>query len=38
MISLLGKGNYAKVVQVRYLKNDKIYAMKIIKKRHDFTK
>ncbi len=38
MMSLLGKGSYAKVVQVRCKLDKKIYAMKVIKKKHEMTK
>jgi hypothetical protein len=33
MLSLVGVGNYAKVILVRRRTNDRVYAMKIIKKR-----
>lgn len=33
MLSLIAIGNYSKVVLVRKTLNDKIYAMKVIKKR-----
>ena len=32
MISVIGKGGYAKVVLVRKNKNNKIFALKILKK------
>lgn len=35
MLSLLGVGNYAKVILVRRKNNGKIYAMKIVKKRKE---
>jgi serine/threonine protein kinase len=38
MITLLGKGTYAKVVQVRCKVDGRIYAMKVIKKKHEMTK
>lgn len=33
MLSMIGIGNYAKVILVRRQANGKIYAMKIIKKK-----
>lgn len=33
MLSLIGVGNYAKVVLVRKKSNGKLYAMKIVKKK-----
>ena len=33
LITVLGKGSYAKVVLVRKKDNNKIYAMKVIKKK-----
>jgi serum/glucocorticoid-regulated kinase 2 len=33
MISVIGKGGYAKVVLVRKNKNNKIFALKILKKK-----
>ena len=33
-ISVIGKGSYAKVVLVRKKDNQKVYALKIIKKKH----
>ncbi len=35
MLSLIGIGNYAKVVLVRKKSNSKIYAMKIVKKKKE---
>jgi hypothetical protein len=35
MLSLIGIGNYAKVVLVRKKSNGKVYAMKIVKKRKE---
>lgn len=35
MLTLLGKGMYAKVVQVRCKLDNKVYAMKILKKKSE---
>jgi len=34
LLSVIGKGSYAKVLLVRYNKDDQIYAMKVLKKKH----
>ena len=35
MLSMIGVGNYAKVILVRKKSNDRIYAMKIVKKKQN---
>lgn len=34
LLSVIGKGTYAKVLLVRYVKNDQVYAMKVLKKKY----
>jgi serine/threonine protein kinase len=34
LLSVIGKGTYAKVILVRYKKNDEVYAMKVLKKKY----
>jgi serine/threonine protein kinase len=34
LLSVIGKGSYAKVLLVRYKKDDQIYAMKVLKKKY----
>jgi serum/glucocorticoid-regulated kinase 2 len=34
LLTVIGKGSYAKVVLVKKKSNDKVYAMKILKKKH----
>lgn len=34
LLSVIGKGSYAKVLLVRYKKDDQVYAMKVLKKKH----
>lgn len=34
LLSVIGKGSYAKVLLVRYNKDEQIYAMKVLKKKH----
>lgn len=34
LLSVIGKGSYAKVLLVRYHKDNQIYAMKVLKKKH----
>jgi len=36
MLSLIGVGNYAKVILVRKRDSNRIYAMKIVKKRKEY--
>jgi protein-serine/threonine kinase len=33
-VSVIGKGTYAKVLLVRYLKDNQLYAMKVLKKKY----
>ena len=33
-VSVIGRGAYAKVILARYLVDDKLYAIKILKKHH----
>lgn len=34
LLSVIGKGSYAKVLLVRYKKDEQVYAMKVLKKKH----
>ncbi len=38
MLSVIGKGTYAKVLLVRCKKDNKVYAMKVLKKKHIMEK
>ena len=38
MLSPIGKGTYAKVILVRHKKDNKLYALKILKKRYIIEK
>lgn len=38
MLSVIGKGTYAKVFLVRCKKDNKVYAMKVLKKKHILEK
>jgi serine/threonine protein kinase len=34
LLSVIGKGTYAKVLLVKYVKTDQVYAMKVLKKKY----
>ena len=38
LLSVIGKGTYAKVLLVRCKKDNKVYAMKVLKKKHIMEK
>ena len=38
MLSVIGKGTYAKVLLVRCKQDNKVYAMKVLKKKHIIEK
>jgi serine/threonine protein kinase len=37
-LSVIGKGTYAKVLLVRHLKDNKLYALKVLKKKYILEK
>jgi serine/threonine protein kinase len=34
LLSVIGKGTYAKVLLVKHVKTDQVYAMKVLKKKY----
>lgn len=38
ILSVIGKGTYAKVYLVRHLKDNKLYALKVLKKKYIIEK